>query len=185
MTWPVHQAARSITKYMAPHFYILNTGARMKLLRFYVEVGGEEFDADRFALAADEKELDGAVSRISNNSKTLKRWGEDAQVTINLAGAEPPVNQVGSRQWCTGVFEYAAEEQAGANLPAWLAEEAQLLDFIEQVKSKLPAVASFCVGEYFILLRLVYATSGAGLHYSETLMRQLAEWNAGLTIDHA
>ncbi|WP_423006068.1 hypothetical protein [Undibacterium sp. JH2W] len=157
----------------------------MKLLRFYVEVGGEEFDADRFALAADEQELDGAVSRIIDNSKTLKRWGADAQVMVNLAGAEAPANHGGSRQWCTGLVEYAAEAQAGANLPAWLAEEAQLLDFIAQVKSRLPDVASFCVGEYFILLRLIYATSGAGLHYSETLMRSLAEINAGLTIDHA
>ncbi|MFZ6873341.1 hypothetical protein ACO0LF_14900 [Undibacterium sp. Di27W] len=157
----------------------------MKLLRFYVEVGGEEFDADRFALAADEQELDGAVSRTFNNSKTLKRWGLDAQVTINLAGAETPANHGGTRQWCTGLVEYAADVQTGSNLPNWLAEEAQLLDFIEQVKSKLPAVASFCVGEYFILLRLIYVTSGAGLHYSETLMRSLAEINAGLTIDHA
>lgn len=168
---------------MASHFQILDTGARMKLLRFYVEVGGEEFNADKFALAADDKGLDGAISRISNNSKTLKRWGEDAQVSIKLAGAEQPASRGGARQWCTGLLESAAE--AEANLPAWQAEEAQLLDFLEQVKYKLPAVAEFCDGEYFILLRLIYATSGAGLHYSETLMRSLAEINAGLTIDHA
>ncbi len=165
---------------MAPHFYILSTGARMKLLRFYVEVGGEEFDADGFALAADEKELDGAVSRISNHSKILKRWGEDAQVTINLASAD---QANGNRQWCTGLFECKAHTQSG--LPAWLAEEAQLLDFLEQIKYKLPAVAGFCNGEYFILLRLIYASSGAGLHFSETLMRSLSEINAGLSIDHA
>lgn len=155
----------------------------MKLLRFYIEVGGEEFDADRFSMAADDKKLDGAISRISNNSKTLKLWGEDAQVTISLAGGGQAANNGGPRQWCTGLVEYAAE--AGTNLPAWLAEEAQLLDFLEQVKYKLPAVGDFCDGEYFILLRLVYATSGAGLHYSETLMRSLTEINAGLTIDHA
>ncbi|MFZ6680063.1 MULTISPECIES: hypothetical protein [unclassified Undibacterium] len=155
----------------------------MKLLRFYVEVGGEEFDADSFALAADNKGLDGAVSRISNNSKTLKRWGEDAQVTIHLAGPAQPDSNSGARQWCTGLLECASESET--NLPAWLAEEAQLLDFLEQVKYKLPAVADYCDGEYFILLRLVYATSGAGLHYSETLVRNLTEINAGLTIDHA
>lgn len=160
----------------------------MKLLRFYVEVGGEEFDADRFALAADDKGLDGAVSRICNNSKTLKRWGEDASVTISLAGAEQPASSGthgGPRQWCTGLVENAADAEAEENLPAWLAEEAQLLGFIEQIKYKLPAVTDFCDGEYFILLRLIYATSGAGLHYSETLMRNLTEINAGLTIDHA
>ncbi|MFZ6779773.1 hypothetical protein ACO0LD_23320 [Undibacterium sp. Ji83W] len=160
----------------------------MKLLRFYIEVGGEEFDADRFALAADDKGLDGAVSRISNNRKTLKRWGEDAQVTISLAGAEQPASSGphgGPRQWCTGLVENAADAETEANLPTWLAEEAQLLGFIEQIKYKLPAVTDFCDGEYFILLRLIYATSGAGLHYSETLMRSLTKINAGLTIDHA
>lgn len=155
----------------------------MKLLRFYVEVGGEEFDAESFALAADGKGLDGAISSISNNSKMLKRWGEDAQVSIKLAGSEQPAIHGGVRQWCTGLLECATEPEE--NSPAWQAEEAQLLDFLEQVKYKLPAVGDFCDGEYFILLRLIYATSGAGLHYSETLMRSLTEINAGLTIDHA
>jgi len=154
----------------------------MKLLHFYVEVGGEEFDADSFALAAEDKGLDGAISSIGNNSKTLKRWGEDARVTINLAGAEQPSNNGGARQWCTGLVD-AADMQS--SIPSWLAEEAQLLDFIEQIKYKLPAVGDFCDGEYFILLRLIYATSGAGLHYSETLVRSLTELNAGLTMDHA
>ncbi|MCH8620290.1 hypothetical protein [Undibacterium sp. TS12] len=154
----------------------------MKLLRFYFEVGGEEFDADGFALAADENDLDGAVSSISNNSKTLKRWGQDAHVTISLAGAGQSAGSAGLRQWCSGLMECTADDSSG--LPSWMTEEAQLLDFIERIRGKLPAVAQFCDGEYFMLLRLIYAGSGVGLHYSETLMRSLAELNAGLSIDY-
>ncbi len=160
----------------------------MKLLRFYFEVGGESFDAASFALAADENDLDGAVSTISNNSKTLKRWGRDEHVSVHLATAhvatDAEVADSAVSQWCSGLLELdAGTESTPSNSPQWLAEESQLLDFIEQIKCKLPPVADFCDGEYFMLLRLIYAAPGVGLHYSETLMRSLAELNAGLSID--
>ena len=156
----------------------------MKLLRFYFEVGGEDFDAAGFAQAADENDLDGAVSGINNNSKLLKRWGLDEQVALNISAEGTELNTSGGKQWCSGLLECdAGSTQVCTAL--WLAEESQLLEFIEQIKNKLPLVSNFCDGEYFMLLRLIYETRGGGLHYSETLMRSLAELNAGLSIDYA
>lgn len=70
----------------------------------------------------------------------------------------------------------------------WLIEEKAVLDFLDDLKPKLPIISDCCDGPYFSLLKLVYgyeegALAGGGVHYSERLTQCLAELNANLSTD--
>jgi len=170
----------------------------MSLLRYYFHVGGENFDAENFALAAIKNGFEGGTSRITSNTKKLKSGLTGERMEVKILSGISGANGDSFSSWQTALVDYAVDREiylAARDLglttegaQVWLREEVAILGFLGLVKEKLPPVAEFCKGEFFSLLKLVYGYDeegdpGGGHHYSEKLMRILCELSAGISTD--
>lgn len=170
----------------------------MNLLRYYFKVGGETFDAETFSLAAIKNGFEGGISRITNNTKKLTRWPTGKTREVKILSGISGASGDSYATWETARVDYATDRDvylAKRNLgltseraQVWLREEEAILRFLRVVKDQLPPVADFCKGEFFLILKLVYGYDeaddpGCGHHYSEVLMKDLCDLNAGLSTD--
>ncbi|WP_428718922.1 hypothetical protein [Undibacterium curvum] len=173
----------------------------MNLLRYYFQVGGEKFDAENFSLAALKNGLEQGTVQTVSNIKKLKRRGTSGEVEVvevkilpGLTGANGDAFTCWSSariDYATDKDQYIANHSFGLSTDTaqlWLREEITLLSFLRLIKERLPRVSDFCDGEFFLLMKLVYGYdeadgSGGGFHYSEVLMKNLCELNAGLSTD--
>lgn len=165
----------------------------MYLSHYYFSVGGEFFDADGFSKIA---AIEGARVFKTNTVKRFtagtgevshrKLWtgvtgtGGDSFYTWQT----PKMIYMVSRE------DYLAAKHIGMidQATLWLKEEAAILQFLAEIGPALGEVPKFCGGESFSILKLIYgheegALAGGGTHYSERLIKRLAEFNANLSTD--
>lgn len=173
----------------------------MNLLRYYFQVGGEKFDANKFSLAASKNGLAQGIIQTTSNVKKLKKHGASGKVEITEVNILTGLTGTGGdsfAHWSSAHIDYAidrdiylANQSLGLSTEAaqlWLKEEAALLAFLRLIKERLPQVSEFCDGEFFLLLKIIYGYDEAdcpigGHHYSEALVKNLCDLNAGLSTD--
>ena len=170
----------------------------MNLLRYYFEVGGEKFDAEEFSHAAIGNGFAGGISRLRSNTKKLKRMSTGKDVDRKILSGVSGTHGDSFASWQTDLVNYAVDREsylAKRDLglttewaQIWLREEEAILKSLDLIGERLPSVASFCEGDFFLLLKLIYGyddadAPGGGHHYSQKLMKRLGELNAGLSTD--
>ena len=173
----------------------------MNLLRYYFHVGGDKFDVERFSIATVSNGLEQGTVGTTSNIKKLKRRGTSGDielVEIKILPGLTGTNGDYFTHWSSAHVDYAtdkdqyiANHSLGLSTDAaqlWHKEETALLVFLHLIKERLPKVSDFCDGDFFLLLKLIYGYDeadgpGGGFHYSEALMKNLCDLNAGLSTD--
>lgn len=167
----------------------------MNLLRYYFMVGGGDFDVEKFSLAALENGFEGGKSRITRTTKRLT-YQNGSTIERKIFSGVTGTNGDSFTTWQTALVEYATDRDiyladlglTTETMQTWLREEAEILKFLNIISDRLPHVANYCQGSYFLLLKLIYGYGeedgpGGGFHYSEVLMQKLCELKAGLSSD--
>ena len=171
----------------------------MNLLRYYFLVGGENFDAEKFASAAEKSGFSDGVTRTSSTTKRLQRSPTDRGTDVQIFSGVSGTNGAEFATWQTALEEYEIDKEAylskqrlgmtTESAQLWLQEETAIVKFLGSLNERLPSVTDFCAGDFFLLLKLVYGYDERepavtnNFHCSEALVKVLAELKAGVSTD--
>lgn len=136
----------------------------MNLLRFFIIIGGAKFDAKNYDLAAKAGGLSAGETRYGKNPRALIRL--PVKESRLIESGYPGTYGDGYFTWKSETVNYAASEDVfkkqrelslelmHTHLDAL--EEAAIIEFLSEMKNKMPSVSDYCAGDYFVTFAATY-----------------------------
>jgi hypothetical protein len=156
-------------------------------------IGGAGFDMNAYSLACKQRSIPtGRVGFIKN-----PRIKNHEGISVSIESGVPGTFGDGYFMWQSEIVNYATKEsefQRQYSMPMgsdysqlWVNEESAMINFLLPFKSRMPNVSNYCVGDYFIIFKVIYGSSDEGgcvcAGYSRRIISILAEIGAGIESD--
>ncbi|MBN9366887.1 MAG: hypothetical protein J0H59_07590 [Comamonadaceae bacterium] len=170
----------------------------MNLLRFYLMIGSNKLQAEAYNKEAHKNGIiNSKFSYIKKAAETPKK-GILPTSNKKIDSGFPGTDGDGFFLWQTEPIDYATDKEKfyKQNHPPlkseyaqlWLKEETAIFNFLEHIQPRLPCITEFCNGDFFSLLKCIYADMGHGASvalpcFSSKLISKLNEINAGFDCD--
>ena len=169
----------------------------MGLARIYIQIGGREFDVERFnddcLKNGVENECFGKYfDRVPG---VLKHPAEDLIKNGRyIAPLDAPVGEY--FLWVSKHSSYSCAEVRGEIDADTVCsvyrdkmirdkEDAFIVDYLKLMKSNIPNISEYVSGDFFVILQVIYSSEdgvGGGHYFSDKLIRAAADMGAGIDL---
>ena len=165
----------------------------MNLLRYYLMVGGASFDANAYAVACKNNSIQTGKVGYIKNPKIKNREG----ASVFIESGVPGTFGDGYFTWQSEIVNFAVEEnefRRQSSMPMgsdysqlWMNEEKAMIKFLLPFKNGMPNVANYCMGDYFVIFKVIYGSFDEGgcvcSGYSRSVVSILGAIGAGIESD--